>query len=95
MGVLYAPADNQAPFQTAAYFSHQLPLSARLATGIHMDGMLGKQGKLGSSCTACMSNRRLVEGPRIRLDELMKCQVQIVALLRSGALHNNCLCISR
>ena len=28
MDALYAPADNQGQFQTAAYFSHQLPLSA-------------------------------------------------------------------
>jgi len=64
MGALYAPADNQARFQTTAYFSHQLPLSARVAAGA---GVPGKGGSPMCGLHVDMSTRR---GPAFDLDEL-------------------------
>lgn len=75
MGALYAPADNQARFQTAAYFSHQLPLSARVAAGA---GVLGKGG-------SPMYGLHVghVDSWRPRIRTLMNSVVQIVVLMRS------------
>ena len=78
IGALYVPADNQASFQTAAYFSHQLPLSARLATGIHMDGMRGERGCHVRPCTVDSWTPRIgldevagLSGPDREVDEIM------------------------